>query len=133
MTVQRAPPTRRSRAGRFLATLSADQELELCLLRIRLAVLAALISLAVVVILLVVLYVRDRGNRASSEEVQISLNAQKFDTTLGDFHDMREALRPLEHVRAASRRDPNSSAPPGGTSATLGQLTRSVPGSETSG
>jgi hypothetical protein len=57
-------------------------------------VLAALISLAVVVILLVVLYVRDRGNRASSEEVQISLNPQKFDTTLGDFHDMREALRP---------------------------------------
>ena len=133
MTVLRAPATRRGRAGRFLATLSAGQELELCLLRIRLAVLAALISLAVVVILLVVLYVRDRGNRASSEEVQISLNAQKFDTTLGDFHDMREALRPLEHVRAASRRDPNSSAPPGGTSATLGQLTRSVPGSETSG
>ena len=133
MTVLRAPPTRHSRAGRFLATLSAGQELELCLLSIRLAVLAALISLAVVVILLVVLYVRDRGNRASSEEVQISLNAQKFDTTLGDFHDMREALRPLEHVRAASRRDPNSSAPPGGTSATLGQLTRSVPGSETSG
>jgi len=96
-------------------------------------VLAALISLAVVVILLVVLYVRDRGSRASSEEVQISLNPQKFDTTLGDFHDMREALRPLEHVRAASRRDPNSSAPPGGTSATLGQLTRSVPGSEISG
>ena len=132
MTVLRAPPTRRSRAGRFLATLSAGQELELCLLRIRLAVLAALISLAVVVILLV-LYVRDRGNRASSEEVQISLNPQKFDTTLGDFHDMREALRPLEHVRAASRRDPNSSAPPGGTSATLGQRTRSVPGSEISG
>ena len=133
MTVLRAPPTRRSPAGRFLATLSASQELELCLLRIRPAVLAALISLAVVVTLLVVLYVRDRGNRASSEEVQISLNAQKFGTTLGDFHDMREALRPLEHVRAASRRDPNPSAPPGGSSATLGQLTRSVPGSETSG
>ena len=95
--------------------------------------LAALISLAVVVLLLVVLYVRDRGNRASSEEVQISLSPQKFDTTLGDFHDMREALRPLEHVRAASRRDPNSSAPPGGTSAPLGQLPRSVPGSESSG
>jgi len=90
---------------------------------------AALISLAVVVILLVVLYVRDRGSRASSEEVQISLNPQKFDTTLGDFHDMREALRPLEHVRAASRRDPNASAPRGGASAKPGQLTRSVPGS----
>jgi len=77
----------------------------LCLLRIPLAVLAALISLAVVVILLVVLYVRDRGNRASSEEV--SLNAQKFDTTLGDFDDMREALRPLERARAASRHNPS--------------------------
>ena len=107
MTVLRATPTRRSRAGRFLATLSAGQELELCLLRIRQAVLAALISLAVVVILLVVLYVRDRGNRASSEEVQISLNAQKFDTILGDFHDMREALRPLERARAASRHNPS--------------------------
>ena len=95
--------------------------------------LAALISLAVVVILLVVLYVRYRGSRASSEDVQISLNPQKFDTTLGEFHDMREALRPLEHVRAASRRDPNSSAPLGGTGAKPGQLTRSVPGSETSG
>ena len=78
--------------------------------------LAALISLAVVVILLVILYVRARGSRVSTEEVQISLNLQKFDTTLGEFHDMREALRPLEHARAASRRDPNSSAPPGGTS-----------------
>ena len=102
-------------------------------LRIRPTVLAALISLAVVVVLLVVLYVRDRGNRAPSEEAQISLSAQKFDTTLGEFHDMREALRPLEHVRAASRRDPNSSTAPVGTSATRGQLTRSAPGSETSG
>jgi len=70
-------------------------------------VLAALISLAVVVILLLILYVRDRGKRASPDEVQISLNPQKFDTTLGDFHDMREALRPLEHARVASRRNPN--------------------------
>jgi hypothetical protein len=28
-------------------------------------------------------------------------------STLGDFHDMREALRPLKHARAASRHDPN--------------------------
>ena len=69
--------------------------------------LAALISLAVVVILLLILYVRDRGKRASPDEVQISLNPQKLDTTLGDFHDMREALRPLEHARVASRRNPN--------------------------
>ena len=56
--------------------------------------LAALISLAVVVILLVVLYVRDRSKRASPDEVQISLNPQKFDTTLGDFHDMRRHFAP---------------------------------------
>jgi len=70
-------------------------------------VLAALISLAVVVVPLLVLYFRDRGKRTSPDEVQISLNPQKFDTTLGDFHDMREALRPLEHARVASRRNPN--------------------------
>ena len=69
--------------------------------------LAALISLAVVVVLLLVLYFRDRGKRAAPDEVQISLNPQKLDTTLGDFHDMREALRPLEHARVASRRNPN--------------------------
>ena len=91
--------------------------------------LAALISLAVVVLLLLVLYVHGRSKRASPDEVKISLNPQKFDTTLGEFHDMREALRPLEHARAASRRDPNSSAPPSGTS----QLTRSFPGSEIPG
>ena len=91
--------------------------------------LAALISLSVVVILLLVLYVRDRGKRASPDEVQVFLNPQKFDTTLGEFHDMREALRPLEHVRAASRRDPDSSVPPGGTN----QRTRSLPGSEIPG
>jgi len=71
-------------------------------------VLAVLISLAVVAILLLILYVHGRGKRASPEELQGSLNPEKFDTTLGDFHDMREALRPLEHTRAASRRDPDS-------------------------
>ena len=69
--------------------------------------LAALISLAVIAILSLVFYVRRRGKRAYRGEVQVSLKPQKFDTTLGDFHDMREALRPLEHMRAASRRDPN--------------------------
>ena len=66
--------------------------------------LAALISLAVVVILLLVLYVRDRGKRASPDEMQISLNPQKFDTTLGDLHDMREALRPLTTPRSRDKR-----------------------------
>jgi len=70
-------------------------------------VLAALISLVAIGILSLVLYVRGRGKRAYPEEVQVSLKPQKFDTTLGDFHDMREALRPLEHMRATSRRDPN--------------------------
>ena len=106
----------------------------MCLLGFRLAVLVLLISLAaIVVILFVVLYVYFRGDRASSEKAEISSSPQKLDTTLGDFHDMREALRPLEHARAASRRDPNSSAPPVGVSAKRGQLNRSVPGSEASG
>jgi len=50
---------------------------------------------------------RSRLKRPSHEEGQRSAKPEKFDTTLGEFHDMREALRPLEHKRAASRRDPN--------------------------
>ena len=70
--------------------------------------LAAFIALSVLAaILLLALYIRRRGERFSPGGVKVSLNAERLDTTLGDFHDMREALRPLEHTRAASRRDPN--------------------------
>ena len=34
-----------------------------------------------------------------------ALRGDRLDTTLGDFHDMREALRPLANVRIASRRN----------------------------
>jgi hypothetical protein len=70
-------------------------------------VLPSLIALLTIgILLLLVVYLRRRGKRASQEEAQRSLNPQKFDTTLGEFHDMREALRPLVHTRTASRRDP---------------------------
>jgi hypothetical protein len=69
-------------------------------------VLPSLIALSIVVLVLLVVYVRRRAKRASQEEAQPSLTPQKFDTTLGEFHDMREALRPLVHTRTASRRDP---------------------------
>jgi hypothetical protein len=68
---------------------------------------ATLIALSVVAILLLVLYVRGRGKRTSTQETHEPSKPEKFNTTLGEFHDMREALRPLEHRRAASRRDPN--------------------------
>jgi hypothetical protein len=69
---------------------------------------ATLIALAILAVLLLVLYVRGRGKHTSPDETQGSAGPRKFDTTLGEFHDMREALRPLEHTRAASRLDPNA-------------------------
>jgi hypothetical protein len=65
------------------------------------------IALSVIAVLLLVLYLRSRARRSSQSERQRFLKAEKFDTTLGEFHDMREALRPLTHTRTASRRDPN--------------------------
>jgi hypothetical protein len=70
--------------------------------------LAALIALSIVVILVLAVYVPGRSRRALQQEHQRSLKAEKFDTTLGEFHHMREALRPLVHTRTASRRDPQS-------------------------
>jgi hypothetical protein len=69
-------------------------------------VLPSLVALSIVAFLLVVVYWRGRRRRASQQERQRSLKADKFDTTLGEFHDMREALRPLANLRVASRRDP---------------------------
>jgi len=54
------------------------------------------------------MYLRLRGKRSAQRDPEKELKPQKFDTTLGDLHDMREALRPLEHTRAASRRDPRN-------------------------
>jgi len=67
---------------------------------------AILSALSTVAILLVVLFVRSRGKRSSRPESQRQMKPEKFDTTLGELRDIREALRPLEHSRAASRRDP---------------------------
>jgi len=68
-------------------------------------VIPAFIALFAVAVLLVVLYLRGRGRR-SQEPSQSQSKPHKLDTTLGEFRDMREALRPLEHARSASRREP---------------------------
>ena len=45
------------------------------------------------------LYVRSRASRRKSEP-EGRLSVERFDTTLGEFRDMREALRPLAGVTA---------------------------------
>jgi len=70
------------------------------------AVTDALIALFVVAALLVVLHLWSRGRNSSQQASSSQSKPDKLDTTLGEFRDMREALRPLEHKRAASRRDP---------------------------
>ena len=45
------------------------------------------------------LYVRSRASRRKSEPER-QLSVERFDTTLGEFRDMREALRPLAGVTA---------------------------------
>jgi hypothetical protein len=45
------------------------------------------------------LYVRSRASRRKSEPER-RLSVERFDTTLGEFRDMREALRPLAGVTA---------------------------------
>jgi len=71
-----------------------------------LEVIPTFIALLAVAVLLVVLYLRDRGKRSAEQAWPTQSKPDKLDTTLGEFRDMREALRPLEHRRAASRRDP---------------------------
>jgi len=71
------------------------------------AVLPSLAALAFAGVLLLVVYWR-RLRRAAQHERHKSSGAEEFDTTLGDFHDMREALRPLANGRVASRREPQS-------------------------
>ena len=68
-------------------------------------IVAALIALCFVAVVLV-LHFRGRSKLDSRNEAADRSNPNKFDTTLGEFHDMREALRPLQHTRAASRRVP---------------------------
>ena len=62
--------------------------------------LSSFVALAFAAVVLVVVFWRGRGRRTAQQE------RRRFDTTLGDFHDMREALRPLAKARIASRREP---------------------------
>ena len=67
------------------------------------------LSLALLAVIIVALWLargRFGGARSSAEGAARTQAPERFDTTLGEFHDMREALRPLEHTRAASRRVP---------------------------
>jgi hypothetical protein len=70
-------------------------------------IVAALIALVVLGALLTV-HLRRRSKRHSHDEGADRSSPNKFETTLGEFHDMREALRPLQHARAASRSVPSS-------------------------
>jgi hypothetical protein len=70
-------------------------------------IIAALIVLSVLAVALAVVYL-GRGKRSRPEESADPAEPKKFETTLGEFHDMREALRPLQHTRAASRRAPRN-------------------------
>jgi hypothetical protein len=70
-------------------------------------IVVALIILCVIAVLFIVL-LRVRDKRDEQKEAADPSNRNKFDTTLGEFHDMREALRPLQHTRAASRRVPRN-------------------------
>jgi hypothetical protein len=56
------------------------------------------------------MYVRSRSSQRESERRP---SAERFDTTLGEFRDMREALRPLAGVTA---RKTSPSQRSGGTS-----------------
>ena len=66
-------------------------------------IIGALIALCVIGAVLTV-FLRGRNKRESQKEVADRRNPSKFHTTLGEFHEMREALRPLQHTRAASRK-----------------------------
>jgi len=68
---------------------------------------AALVSALCVVAVLFIVHLRGRGKRDTKKNAPDASSASRFETTLGEFHDMREALRPLQHTRAASRRVPS--------------------------
>ena len=69
-------------------------------------ILTSFAALAIAGSLALVVYWRRCVRRAAQRERQKSSEPDKLDTTLGEFHDMREALRPLANMRIASRREP---------------------------
>lgn len=70
----------------------------------------ALVALSLFALLLLVLYVYGRGRRRPPGVAQVSPVPERLDTTVGEFQALRQALRPLEHTRTASRRDPDTSS-----------------------
>ena len=69
-------------------------------------VIAAVLIILCTIGVLSMMYLRRRSKRDSQKEMADRANPSKLETTVGEFHDMREALRPLQHTRAASRRVP---------------------------
>jgi hypothetical protein len=64
----------------------------------------------VIIVALWLARARFGADRPEADAASRSQPPERYDTTLGEFHDMREALRPLEHTRSASRRVPQGRA-----------------------
>jgi hypothetical protein len=64
---------------------------------------AALAALAILVVVILIALMRRSRTRPVQESQTTTAGRPRFDTTIGEFHDLRDALRPLEHSRAASR------------------------------
>jgi hypothetical protein len=64
---------------------------------------AALAVLAILVVVVLIVLARRARTRPVEESQTTTTGRPRFDTTIGEFHDLRDALRPLEHTRAASR------------------------------
>ena len=68
-------------------------------------IIATLVSLCVIAVLFIP-RLHISGRRHTGQEPADPSNQNVLGTTLGEFHDMREAFRPLQHTRAASRTVP---------------------------
>jgi hypothetical protein len=64
---------------------------------------AALVALVALVLLVVARRTPKRPPSGDQPHASTMGDRPRFDTTIGEFHDLRDALRPLEHTRAASR------------------------------
>jgi hypothetical protein len=64
---------------------------------------ATLAVLAILAVVALVAFARRSRARAPEPPQTTTTGRPRFDTTVGEFHELRDALRPLEHTRAASR------------------------------
>jgi len=64
---------------------------------------AAAVVALVVLIGTVLSRKRPRKPAAQESEGATTTARPRFDTTIGEFHELRDALKPLEHTRAASK------------------------------